>query len=80
MPCIWRKQEKNSIELDKTEAKPLQRVQRKENQTLNCNPISCGVLPISAASSKSREILTPRRSSRTPGWLSRVSLNLPVSS
>lgn len=80
MPCIWQKQKKSSLQLNKTEAKPLQRVQRKENQMLNCNPVSCGVLPIPAASSKSSDILTPCRSSRTPGWLSRVSLNLSVSS
>lgn len=52
----------------------------KKTQMLNCNSISCGVLPIAAASSKSSDMLTPCRSSRTPGCLSRVSLNLSVSS
>lgn len=79
MPSIWQRQE-GSLVLDKTEGKTPQKEQRKENQMVNCNPVSCGVLLIPAASSKSRDLLTPCRSSGTPGWLSRVSLNLPMSS
>lgn len=80
MLSIWHKQDQSRLVLGKTEEKPLQKVQRKGEHMLNCNPVSCGVLLTAAASSKTRDILTPCRSSGTPGWLSRVSPNLSMSS
>lgn len=81
MPSIWHKQDQSSLVFGETEEKPLQKkIQRKGNQMLNSNPVSCGVLLTTAASSKTRDILTPCRSLGTPGWLSRVSPNLSMSS
>lgn len=47
---------------------------------LTCNPVSCEVFLPPTASSISRALLTPCRNLGAPGWLSRVSLNLPMSS
>jgi len=80
MPSIWKRQEEGNLVLDKAKEKPLQKECRKKKQMLNCNLVSCGVFLTPADSSKSRELLTLCRSSGTPGWLSRVSLNLSMSS